>query len=105
MIYDFTERKQQNECVVNRLSAYREKYNAPRMSRWQVKKLRDGMEQEIKRQRRAGFVRRISKVTATAAALAAAFSGKKAKLKQGTDRTDHLKQIQSILSPGVQLYP
>ena len=73
MIYDFTERKQQNECVVNRLSAYREKYNAPRMSRWQVKKLRDGMEREIKRQRRAGFVRRMSKVTATAAALAAAF--------------------------------
>ena len=73
MIYDFTEMKQQNEYVENRLSAYREKYNAPRMSRWQVKKLRAGMEQELKRQRRARFVRRMSKVTATAAALAAAF--------------------------------
>lgn len=73
MIYDFNERKQQNEYVENRLSAYRGKYNAHQMSRWQVKKLRAGMKEEIKRQRRAHFLRRMSKAAATAAALAAAF--------------------------------
>ena len=73
MIYDFNERKQQNEYVENRLSAYRGKYNAHQMSRWQVKKLRLGMKEEIKRQRRAHFLRRMSKAAATAAALAAAF--------------------------------
>lgn len=73
MIYDFNERKLQNEYVENRLSAYRGKYNAHQMSRWQVKKLRAGMKEEIKRQRRAHFLRRMSKAAATAAALAAAF--------------------------------
>lgn len=73
MIYDFNERKQQNEYVENRLSAYRGKYDAHQMSRWQVKKLRAGMKEEIKRQRRAHFLRRMSKAAATAAALAAAF--------------------------------
>ena len=73
MIYDFNERKLQNEYVENRLSAYRGKYDAHQMSRWQVKKLRAGMKEEIKRQRRAHFLRRMSKAAATAAALAAAF--------------------------------
>ena len=73
MIYDFMERKQQQDLVERKLMDHREVYMAPEMSRGQFRRLKAGMESEIRRQKRLHLFRGFGKVGVTVASLAVAF--------------------------------
>lgn len=73
MIYDFTERKQILDQVERSLMDHREEYMAPKMSRAQLRRLKEEIGREKRRQKLVRLFQGLGRVGVTAAALAGVF--------------------------------
>lgn len=73
MVYNFSERKKQNELMEEELQALKENYRKPKMSKSQLERLQKRMEEANMENRKESSKKKMRKFAAVAAGLAATF--------------------------------